>query len=254
MRLDVKGVNFCTFPPAKMSVICITSHDESIYESTKPPVCYKSKKPNFSSRYNHQKRSNEHMGTHHSMGVPETDPPDPKDYLKKGHGIKPPQAKGEHPPKTPGLPPIPKKDECLEEQDNKLKHKRKDFINRNIWKVHVMRPPAVKPHGIHSYLKSAGYGKTPPYLNKIMKNREKYMQSKKDTVGLYQPICKYITRDEREQLLEVTKNTYIYTLYILIKGASKRYTGSHNSEWALTTRYATDMIWYINTYFLFCRG
>lgn len=56
------------------------------------------------------------------------------------------------------------------------------------------------------YVKFHKFGKTPKYLVRFLEEKEREYQIKKDASGLSaQPICKYITRDEREQLLNVTK-------------------------------------------------
>lgn len=54
------------------------------------------------------------------------------------------------------------------------------------------------------YIKLPRFGKTPKYLERFMQEKEREYQIKKDSSGLSaQPLCKYITRDEREQLLKV---------------------------------------------------
>lgn len=54
------------------------------------------------------------------------------------------------------------------------------------------------------YIKLPRFGKTPKYLERFIQEKEKEYQIKKDASGLSaQPLCKYITRDEREQLLQV---------------------------------------------------
>lgn len=54
------------------------------------------------------------------------------------------------------------------------------------------------------YIRLNKFGKTPKYLERFMQEKEKEYQIKKDASGLSaQPLCKYITRDEREQLLKV---------------------------------------------------
>lgn len=54
------------------------------------------------------------------------------------------------------------------------------------------------------YIKHPKFGKTPKYLERFIEAKEKEYQKKKDASGRgAQMLCKYITRDEREQLLAV---------------------------------------------------
>lgn len=54
------------------------------------------------------------------------------------------------------------------------------------------------------YIKLSKFGRTPKYLKRFLEEREKEYQMKKDASRrLAQPLCKYITRDEREKLLNV---------------------------------------------------
>lgn len=82
-----------------MSIILITNHDENIYNITKThEEVSKKPQPKFASKF-HEKSSQvkpsqraQHSPTvrkegHATMGLPEGDPPNPHDYLKKHTGI-----------------------------------------------------------------------------------------------------------------------------------------------------------------------
>lgn len=81
-----------------MSIILITNHDENIYnitktheESPKKPQQFVSKFHEKSTSTPHQRQRAQRSPTvrkegHATMGLPEGDPPDPHDYLKKHTG------------------------------------------------------------------------------------------------------------------------------------------------------------------------
>lgn len=68
----------------------------------------------------------------------------------------------------------------------------------------------LKPSLEPIYIRLPRFGKTPKYLERFLQEKEKEYQIKKDASGLSaQPLCKYITRDERDHLLKV-KYTFCF--------------------------------------------
>lgn len=60
------------------------------------------------------------------------------------------------------------------------------------------------------YIKLHKFGRTPKYLVRFLQIKEKEYQMKKDARGVQQPLCRYITRDERKQLLQVRYNICLF--------------------------------------------
>lgn len=82
-----------------MSIILITNHDENIYNITKThEEIPKKPQPKFVSKFHEKSSTLQHQPSqrpqpttvrkegHATMGLPEGDPPDPHDYLKKHTG------------------------------------------------------------------------------------------------------------------------------------------------------------------------
>lgn len=112
----------------------------------------------------------------------------------------------------------PPREETLREQDEKLKYTPKNFIKLNWQRLKRMQSEDRKPikkrvvvdiHGnvrdlsdeVPKEIYKNNYGRVPEYLDVLIKKRERALQSKKDKQGLQQPLCSYITRDQREKIL-----------------------------------------------------
>lgn len=68
------------------------------------------------------------------------------------------------------------------------------------------------------YIKLPKFGKTPKYLERFIQEKEKEYQQRKDASGRSaQPLCKYITRDEREQLLKVKIYLFKFTKSLFLQ-------------------------------------
>lgn len=219
-----------------MSIICITEHNESIYNTTKAPVSYANQQAKFAAKkYRRSSQQSERLPATSVdtnapaaaadagggddapaeattadrkkakavMGTTDADLPDPNNYLRKGQRKRPRKKVEKRRRPQSRLPDIPHRDDVLKEQDEKLKHKHKDFITKNSLKVRNMQPPPPKhpPSLPIKSNKDTGFGKVPDYLNEMMKEAEQKIQTAKDVVGLIQPKCQYITRDQREKLL-----------------------------------------------------
>lgn len=206
-----------------MSVILITDHNECIYDVKKvEPIIYE-KPPQYISKYNSsiKEKSAEkwHNKRHETMGIPEEDLPDPKEFLKKHTGqpaYTRAQLKNETSVVKAKQPNVPTLEEC--KKDFKKAKSSMNFVNKNIKTVKSMKAKEPVPkvvidcygtkkllaHGMEPvFVKSSMFGKTPMYLKRFMKCREKHEQIEKEIENLEQKKCRYIRKDEREALLNV---------------------------------------------------
>lgn len=202
----------------------MTHHNESIYETAKLPLPYQKKSDRYKSKFRKIITTEKHYNQkserkHESMGLPEQSPPNPSEYLKKNSWRPPIKQNIETGKRSPiTLPEVPLRNQVLKEQDEKLKHKEKDFVSINVKNAITMPPKIPKRRTVierfgeaklleqglePKYISSKLFGRTPNYLKKEIKIREKLLQTQKDIIGVNQPKCRYITRDEREKLLEV---------------------------------------------------
>ncbi|XP_072393263.1 enkurin isoform X2 [Diabrotica undecimpunctata] len=210
-----------------MSVILITKHNENIYNIYKAPS--EPKKQPFKSKFREitedkrlQVQSHIQQKEHATMGVPEVEPPDPHNYLKKRTGK--PCYLGKEVIKREKVKlkmDVPKLSECLKAY--KPAKPSKNFIVENVKTVHQMKPKEPIPTVVIDrqgnkqplkaglepiYIKIPPFGKTPTYLKRFIDQKEKEYQMKKDASGVEQPLCKYITRDQREALLSGLKQNW----------------------------------------------
>lgn len=212
-----------------MSVVYITHHNESIYDSTKITREIDKKPPFYKSKFNRTRKASavkqqDRCRPLGSMGKPKQPPPDPCEYLKKNSYKLPTiPCTAEEREEMKTLPrremlPVPRRCEVLKEQDAKLKHDPKKFITKNIKMVLCMKPKLPETnvvldcHGTKKNLKDGlepryihmnVFGKTPNYIKHVIAEREEAIQQERDNIGLMQPKCKYITSSEREKLLMV---------------------------------------------------
>ncbi|XP_023310057.1 enkurin [Anoplophora glabripennis] len=220
-----------------MSVILITKHDENIYnivtteqeEKIKREIkTIRSRPPTYKSKF--RKYRNDYrkcVKAHATMGVAEEVLPDPAHYLKK-HSGKPicsnlcyKQQKKD--------PPFPKREVERVPSFNQWKNRiikhdpPKDFVLENIKKISNMKPkepeqrlvvdhtgtskplrPGLEP----IFIRSTHFGKAPRYLlNIIDLDKKKYLTIKEES-GIQKPKCRYITREERAQLLKGLKQNW----------------------------------------------
>lgn len=215
----------------KMSVILITSHNENIYDTSKiksttekQPLIYKSK---FSGMKKPSSIESKNYKQHATMGLPHMPLPNPTEFLKRNTWKPPinPCTQEEHDQchsqNTRNNPLVPNRDEVLKEQDAKLKHTKKDYITKNVKAAVRTKPKEPVPkvvldrYGSKKELKagleprfifSEVFGRTPRYLQNIIKLKEQQIQEDKDKLSFQQPKCRYITREERDNLLTVRKS------------------------------------------------
>ncbi|XP_068918384.1 enkurin [Tenebrio molitor] len=219
-----------------MSIIAIINHDENINNIVeKSSTQYESDssgyKKKFKARLKASPEKKVDIKRYATMGLPQENLPDPCDFLQKHSGklayTQDPQVKESIQKhvcqKKQKL--FPTKDDIIQ-YDNRKKEAAKlmkNFISKNIKTVLTMKPKepeqrvVLEPRGETKrlsdglepiYIKSDAFGKTPSYLQAFIKNREKLHQMRKDATGVEKPKCRYIRRDEREQLLEGLKHNW----------------------------------------------
>ncbi|XP_044256133.1 enkurin [Tribolium madens] len=218
-----------------MSIIAITHHDENINNIiSKPEYQYEGGPEGFKTRmYARLKaapRDTQAIKRHATMGLAQEPPPDPCDFLKKNSGkLSYSQNQTKEKPikqfcqRKQRL--FPTKEDIVQYNNRKKEEakKEKNFISANIKTVLTMKakepePKVVlEPHGESKrltdglepiYIKSSAFGKTPEYLQSLIKKREKLHQMQKDARGVEKPKCRYIRRDEREELLQGLKHNW----------------------------------------------
>lgn len=210
-----------------MSIVLITQHDENIYDITKKPPEQHKPPPRYVSKFNKlvkkEKKLIREGKRHATMGPAEYPPPNPKEYLKK-RTWRAPIKKATEIEKFQGGPTVqvPRTLEAIREYEEKLKERtrKRNFVVENIRYVLKLKPkePEKKlmldcrgeskdiKRGLEpQHLTSGVFGKTPKYLHRFVKMRERDVQLEKDVVGTEKPKCRYITKEEREQLLAVRK-------------------------------------------------
>ncbi|KAF2901522.1 hypothetical protein ILUMI_04663 [Ignelater luminosus] len=209
-----------------MSIILITEHDENIYNSTKKSTTYHKKSPRYMSKFREPIKheiATKIRKSHATMGLPRHPLPDPADFLKKNEGIRHRVSPIGSAKQISNLPPVPKTADLLEEDKNRARRPKKNFISENVKYVLNLRTKepdkkvVIDRFGVSKklcagmeprYIYSSTFGKTPTYLARFIKIKERNLQFKKDTSGTEQPKCRYITRDERDTLLAGLKENW----------------------------------------------
>ncbi|KAL3276223.1 hypothetical protein HHI36_020939 [Cryptolaemus montrouzieri] len=219
-----------------MSVIHLKNHDENIYSITTKPVPLVKTSPRYRSKYaDYVRKPNVYSKvckeSHKIMGRPVECLPDPKQFLRKRTGKQPhsrcrpydePQLEFTKKEKV-----YPSRDQ-IKQFDEELKKKEEyrtthSFVSANIKKVLELKPKIPEKKVVFDrtgasrplirevdpvYIYSKYYGKTPPYLKCYIENQHKEHLIKRDTEGVEQPKCRYITRENREKLLEGLKQNW----------------------------------------------
>lgn len=214
-----------------MSLIFIKKHNENIYDITEKAAAHSEKPQKYVSKFRKNVKNTiacekDKKGFGIMGPPPEVLLPDVTKFLKKHTGEKRLLEKKIDQPqekmglKVSKLPPVPHTVDLLKENEEKLKNREtKNFICLNI--KHVLKQKPKEPErkvvierygeskelsrGLEpQYIYSSVFGKTPRYLQHIIEERAKQEQLKKDASGSEQPMCRYITREEREKLLAVS--------------------------------------------------
>lgn len=233
-----------------MSVVLITNHDENIYSitsETHKPAEKPSPPQRISCIRKHQIPSvtTQRKELYATMGPAEYPPPDTRDYLKK-KTWKPPMQKPSRieRDRTIRAAPIPRTADAIKEYEEKVKAatKKRNFIVENIKYALTMKPKEPQKrlvldcHGDSKdinrglepqFLYSAVFGKTPKYLKRMVEGRERVVQLKKDITVAEKPKCRYITKEEREELLTVRKvaKVWLFCLLCLVSGFEEQLGG-----------------------------
>ncbi|KAK5642865.1 hypothetical protein RI129_009032 [Pyrocoelia pectoralis] len=212
-----------------MSIILITHHDENIYSSAKKVPIRHKKEPRYVSKFREpllvaEKKKKRY--SHATMGLPERLPPDPSDFLKKDKGIryKALREKSCTPRGPLKAPVIPTATLLKEEKERQEKlPPTANFVARNVKKAVNLKPKSpeervvINCYGdskklsagmepVHIY--EDGFGKVPRYLKEFIKKREKKVQFQKDMTVIDHPKCRYITKEQREELLKGLKDNW----------------------------------------------
>lgn len=212
-----------------MSVILITDHNENIYNVVQKVEARYKKSPRFIPKV--RKRIEKQLQEESSgrkpygvMGLPEQPLPDPSKYLRSREGLKQLKKSASSDQHNGGKGqlknPLPTEEELREFRKKWKRPEERNFINVNVKAVVHQKPKnptkqlvldcfgnkkelnrGLEPR----YIYTKTFGKTPGYLKKQMRKWETQAQRLKDFSGIDQPICRYITREERDELLEVSK-------------------------------------------------
>lgn len=212
-----------------MSVILISYHDENIYSSAKKTPVYRKKEPRYVSKFQkplkieNQKRK---RYSHATMGLPEREPASPSQFLQKNKGIRHKVVReGPYTPFVKLKPPVIPTAALLKE-DEERRNKTPpmaNFVARNIKKAVKLKPKipvqrmVIHCHGDSKkmaagmepvYIYEEGFGKVPQYIKAIIHKREKHVQFQKDVADVEQPKCRYVTKEQRAELLKGLKDNW----------------------------------------------
>lgn len=214
-----------------MSIIVLKHHDENIYDVTPKEEIHIKRSPRYVSKFRESvkeehKRNNSIRGKECGiMGPPEQQPPHPSRFLKK-HTAEQARLKrnaeikkDSESLKVSKMQPVPRTADLLKEYDKDRIQPSKNFVAENIKQVLESKPRepeqrvVIDRYGERKelsrgleprYINSKVFGKTPPYLVNFINIKKRQKQLQKDAEALKQPKCRYITREEREQLLAVS--------------------------------------------------
>lgn len=180
-----------------------------------------SAKPLEKSRKNGDGPINGKKSAHHhkTMGYAEVPLQLPQDYLKIGGGHHSKRIEKDHKCYRRIMPPIPKR------QDLKAAET-KNFKTANIETISKMTPKRTEPRYVDTkkgdyhdlrksglmpaYIYQPKFGKLPKYLiNRIREVGRQEEMYRDEVAGSNQPLCRYVTQEERAELLGVIAFIYI---------------------------------------------
>ncbi|CAG9859272.1 unnamed protein product [Phyllotreta striolata] len=213
-----------------MSIVLLTQHDENIYDIFKGKetnarqvkLRYKTPADEVKIVYPELQVEKKKYGV---MGAANYDLPDPHNFLKKRSG-KPcyPKPKSKKEPAKPcmphKLPDVPKTKELVKLYS--LPKDDKDFIVKNIDCVKGQPGKEHEPCMVTDkygnkepakvleplYVKCPTFGQTPHYLKAFLRQREIAFQKMREAKVTIQPICKYLTKHRRTELLDGMKQNW----------------------------------------------
>lgn len=165
------------------------------------------------------------------MGYAEVPLDSPEKFLKIGGGVHAKRPKKDHVCYQKVLPPIPKQDKKKDDKKGESKDNAKDFKKNNIEAAVKSAPVRQLPryvdtkNGDFHDLKKSGlmplyvyqpkFGKLPKYLIKRIRDAAAQEELFRDEEVRKQPLCRYVTQEERAELLGVLNEIRVNLLYII---------------------------------------
>lgn len=210
-----------------MAMVHILHHDESIYNVEKKEAVELKKMPLYHSKFEKQVRFERAAVKegHRTMGFNAVPLKKTDEFLRKGSGVRYSVEKKVHTCPCKKKEPVPKKTSEEPQKSNK------NFKTENIKRVVSAAPKKFTPrftdtrHGVLHDLKRSGlmpvyiyqpkFGKLPPYLIKRMREMQILQEQLKDVETQEKPLCRYITQEERAELLGVTLLTFFFSNLII---------------------------------------
>ncbi|KAK4877726.1 hypothetical protein RN001_010232 [Aquatica leii] len=160
------------------------------------------------------------------MGLPDRIFPSPSEFLRKKCGIRH-QVKSDsskQPPSKRLTPVIPTVDLLKEDRERRKKlPPEKNFVRVNVDNALNLKPKVpeerivIRKDGLTKkmsagmepvYIFKETFGRMPQYLKRFIKEREKNVLMKKDVTEIEHPKCRYVIKEEREQLLKGLKENW----------------------------------------------
>ncbi|XP_035435741.1 enkurin [Spodoptera frugiperda] len=201
-----------------MSLVEITQHDEVIYTILDKPPPDPPKTPRYQSKLEKELKEVKRPELRRTFGYAETPLKPPKQFLKKGEGIGQPIKKTDHKCYVSGnLPPVPKRPPPTKKQEKPVVNFRVINIKKAIkTKGKPVEPRLVDTRDGHiKKIKGSGevpefclrpdFGQMPAYLMKRNRKIQKALEKIKYAEDNKESLCKLITDEERQKLLDDLK-------------------------------------------------
>uniref|UniRef100_A0A2H1WVK4 SFRICE_009466 n=1 Tax=Spodoptera frugiperda TaxID=7108 RepID=A0A2H1WVK4_SPOFR len=201
-----------------MSLVEITQHDEVIYSILDKPPPEPPKTPRYESKLEKELKEAKRPELRRTFGYAETPLKPPTEFLKKGEGIGQPIKKTDHKCYVSGnLPPVPKRPPPSKKQEKPVVNFRVINIKKAIkTKGKPVEPRLVDTRDGHiKKIKGSGevpefclrpdFGQMPAYLMKRNRKIQKALEKIKYAEDNKESLCKLITTEERQKLLDDLK-------------------------------------------------
>ncbi|KAF9797354.1 hypothetical protein SFRURICE_006336 [Spodoptera frugiperda] len=198
-----------------MSLVEITQHDEVIYSILDKPPPEPPKTPRYESKLEKELKEAKRPELRRTFGYAETPLKPPTEFLKKGEGIGQPIKKTDHKCYVSGnLPPVPKRPPPSKKQEKPVVNFRVINIKKAIkTKGKPVEPRLVDTRDGHiKKIKGSGevpefclrpdFGQMPAYLMKRNRKIQKALEKIKYAEDNKESLCKLITTEERQKLLD----------------------------------------------------
>ncbi|CAH1647403.1 unnamed protein product [Spodoptera littoralis] len=201
-----------------MSLVEITQHDEVIYTILDKPPPEPPKTPRYESKLEKELKEAKRPELRRTFGYAETPLKPPTEFLKKGEGIGQPIKKTDHKCYVSGnLPPVPKRPPPKKKEEKPAVNFRVINIKKAIkTKGKPVEPRLVDTRDGHiKKIKGSGevpefclrpdFGQMPAYLMKRNRKIQKALEKMKYAEDNKESLCKLITVEERQKLLDDLK-------------------------------------------------